>query len=68
VDPDRPDEPLVAFLATKGDQTFSWDVSPTLAASLCTYFESEGWEVSLSIGGGPRRRLLPRIVRGDIQR
>ena len=55
---------LVAFIARKDDQIFSWDVAPALAASLRSYFESEGWEVSLSIGEGPRRRQFPRIVRG----
>jgi hypothetical protein len=61
---EQPDGDLVAFTAEKGDQVFSWDVAATLAASLRDYFESEGWEVSIAIAEGPRRRQFPRVVIG----
>lgn len=32
------------------------------AASLREYFESEGWEVTIAIAEGPRRRRSPTIV------
>jgi len=63
VDRQSPEEELVAFYAAKGDQVFSWDVTATLATSLKTYFESEGWSVTLSVGEGPRRRHFPRVSR-----
>jgi hypothetical protein len=64
VDRERPDADLVAFTAKKDDQVFSWDVAATLAASLRDYFESEGWEVTIAIAEGPRRRRFPRVVTG----
>jgi hypothetical protein len=62
VDQEQPNTDLVAFTAKKGDQVFSWDVAPTLAASLRDYFESEGWVVTIAIAEGPRRRHFPRVV------
>ncbi len=41
---------------------FSWDVAATLAASLRDFFESDGWEVTIAIAEGPRRRHFPRVV------
>jgi hypothetical protein len=63
VDREQSDEDLVAFTAAKDDQVFSWDVSATLAASLRDFFESEGWEVTIAIAEGPRRRHFPRVSR-----
>jgi hypothetical protein len=62
VDQEPPDVERVAFTAKKDDQVFSWDVAAALAASLRDYFESEGWEVTIAIAEGPRRRNFPRIV------
>jgi hypothetical protein len=62
VDQEQPDVDLVAFTAEKDDQVFSWDVAATLAASLRDHFESEGWEVTIAIPEGPRRRRFPRVT------
>jgi hypothetical protein len=62
VDQEQPDLDLVAFTAKKDGQLFSWDVAATLAVSLRDYFESEGWEVTITVAEGPRRRQFPRIV------
>jgi hypothetical protein len=61
VDREQPDVDLVAFTAKKDDRVFSWDVAAALAASLQDYFESEGWEVTIAINEGPRRRRFPRV-------
>ena len=62
MDQEPPNGELIAFTAKKDDQVFSWDVAATLAASLRDYFESEGWEVTIAIAEGPRRRHFPRVV------
>jgi hypothetical protein len=62
VEQGHPLNELVAFTAEKDDQVFSWDVAATLATSLQEHFESEGWEVTIAIADGPRRRHFPRIV------
>ena len=62
MDQEPPDSELVAFTAKKDDQVFSWDVAAALAASLRDYFESEGWEVTIAVAEGPRRRRFPRVV------
>jgi hypothetical protein len=62
VDQEPPDGDLVAFTAKKDDRVFSWDVAAPLATSLRDYFESEGWEVTIAIAEGPRRRRFPRVV------
>lgn len=62
MDQEQPDRELVAFTAKKDDRVFSWDVAATLAASLRDFFESDGWEVTIAIAEGPRRRHFPRVV------
>lgn len=65
MDQEQLDAGLVSFTAEKEDQVFSWDVAATQADSLREYFESEGWEVSIAVGEGPRRRRFPRVVIED---
>jgi hypothetical protein len=62
VDQEQLDAELVSFTAEKEDQLFSWDVAAEQADSLRDHFESEGWEVTIAVGDGPRRRRLPRMV------
>lgn len=67
MDQEQPHGDLVAFTAEKDGLVFSWDVTATLAASLRDYFESEGWEVTIAVAEGPRRRHFPRVFRRPIQ-
>ena len=53
---------LVSFTAKRDDQVFSWDVAAAQADDLRDHFESEGWEVTIVAGDGPRRRRFPRMV------
>ena len=67
MDQKQPHGELVPFTAEKDGLVFSWDVSATLAASLRDYFESEGWEVTIAVAEGPRRRHFPRVFGRPIQ-
>ncbi|HSL77235.1 MAG TPA: hypothetical protein VK867_09830 [Candidatus Limnocylindrales bacterium] len=58
-----PDRPLVGVEATRPGARLSWDVPPEIANRVREHLESQGWQVVVIIGEGPRRRLQPRIDR-----